>query len=617
MRQLSIHARLTIALINVIPVNSRQTVTNLVWAFRFVWQSAPALTMASVVLVMVQGMLPLIGIYLIKLVIDAVSAGVADPDKSATVREVTLLIILSGAVVLLETVCNSLAGLVNAAQAHVATDRMYDVLHSKSVEMDLEYYENSHYYDTLHRAQQEAPYQPTRILNGLLQLGQSTISLLAITGLLVSFHWSLPIYLIIAAAPGLLVRFHFAKKTFSWQRKTTPNERLAWYFNSLLTRDTHAKELRLFDLGRLFADRFRKVRADVRHERFKLLTKRSIGELLAHSGANIAAFGLYGFFAYRAVRGLITLGDLVMFYQVVQRGQSYLGQFLGSIAQLYESNLFIANVNEFLALKPKVVEHRRPKSIRGSLQEGIAFNGVSFRYPDSDRNILQDISLRIRLGEHVALVGENGAGKTTLIKLLSRLYDPTAGSITINGIDLRELTLAELRRQISIIFQDYAKYHLTAKENIWLGNIELPPDADRIARAARQAGAEQVIAGLKNGYDTQLGKWFQNGEELSIGEWQKIALARAFLRDAEIIVLDEPTSAMDAKAEYELFSKFHQLSKGRTAVLISHRLSTVKMVDHIYFLEGGRIIERGTHKELIRRGGKYAHLFEIQAQSYR
>jgi len=594
-----------------------ELLSNIGWASRFVWQSGPGLTIANVILVIVQGVLPLVGLYLIKLVIDAVSAGLVEPNRIAAAKEVTFLIILSGCVLLLENILGTVAGLVSARQAHFVTDRMYDILHAKSIEMDLEYYENSDYYDTLHRAQQEAPYRPTRIVNGLLQLGQSAISLIAITALLVSFHWSVPIFLIVAAIPGLLVRFRFAEKTFKWQRKRTPSERQAWYLNSLLTHDSHAKEIRLFNLGSLFADRFRQLRTQLRRENLSLATRRSIAELIAQSGAIIAAFAFYGFLAFRALQGLISLGDLVMFYQAIQRGQSYLRQFFGGIANLYENNLFLTYVHEFLSLKAKIVEPIRARPIRKPLAKGIVFDRLSFQYPNSGRKILEEITLTIHPGEHVALVGENGAGKTTLVKLLSRLYDPTEGAITFDGVNLRDLSLIDLRREIGIIFQDYAKYQLTAKENIWLGNIDLPPEEEGIIRAARQAGADDIISGLPNGYDTVLGKVFENGVELSIGEWQKIALARAFLRQAQIIVLDEPTSAMDAKAEYELFNKFHQLAKGRIAILISHRLSTVRMVDRIYVLEGGKITESGTHNELIHQGGKYAYLFERQAQHYR
>jgi len=595
-------------------MSANPVAANLARAFHFVWESGPALTIANVILVFVQGVLPLVGLYLIKLVIDAVAAGVTD---KAAFRDVGFLIVLSGLVVLSELVCASIAGLVSMAHSHAVTDRMHDVLHSKSIELDLEYYESSEYYDTVHRAQQEAPFRPTRILNGALQLGQSAISLMAITILLLSFHWAVPIFLLFAAIPALVVRFRFAEKTYSWQRERTARERQASYFNSMLTYDVHAKEIRLFDLGSLFVDRFRNLRTQLRQERLGLAKRRSIAELITQSGTTIAVFGLYAFLAYRALQGLMSLGDIVMFYQAVQRGQTYLGQFLGSIAQLYENNLFLCNLYEFLNLERKIVEPVQPKAISRPLRQGIVFDRVSFRYPSGTRRVLEDVSFSIRPGEHIALVGENGAGKTTLIKLLCRLYDPTEGAITFDGINLRDFSVKDLRREISVVFQDYVRYHLTVRDNIWFGDINLPRNHERIVKAARQAGADELIAGLRNGYDTILGKWFGDGEELSIGEWQKIALARAFLREAQIIVLDEPTSAIDAQAEYEIFEKFHQLAKGRTAILISHRLSTVKMANCIYVLDNGKIVESGSHDELVYRGGKYAHLFEMQAQNYR
>jgi len=409
----------------------------------------------------------------------------------------------------------------------------------------------------------------------------------------------------------------YAGQTYRWQRQRTPAERQSWYFHWMLTGDVHAKEIRLFDLGSLFMGRFRDLRQQLRRERLEIATRRSIAELVGQASATIAIFGSYAFIAYRTVQGAITLGDLVMYYQAFQRGQGFLRDILSGLAGLYEDNLFLSNLHEFFELKPKVVEPLHPGPVPCPMQTGIAFDHVSFRYPTGIRKVLEDVTLTIRPGEVVALVGENGSGKTTLIKLLCRLYDPTSGIITLDGIDLRRLETTALRRGISIIFQDYAQYHLTARENIWLGNVVLPPDQERIVAAARHAGADEVITGLPQGYETILGKWFENGEELSVGEWQKVALARAFLRDAQIIVLDEPTSALDARAEYEVFKKFRQLAEGRTVVLISHRFSTVRMADRIFVLEDGRIIESGAHDELVRRGGTYARLFETQAQYYR
>jgi ATP-binding cassette, subfamily B, bacterial len=311
------------------------------------------------------------------------------------------------------------------------------------------------------------------------------------------------------------------------------------------------------------------------------------------------------------------VGDLVMYYQAFQRVQGFLQGILSSLTGLYADNLFLSNLYEFLDLKRTVAEPAVARPVPQPMRVGIVFDHVSFQYPGGTRKAIEDVSLVIRPGEVVALVGENGSGKTTLIKLLCRLYDPTGGSITLDGIDLRQFETHALRREIAIIFQNYAHYHLSAEENIWLGNASLPPDRERVAAAARRSGADEVIRGLPRGYDTILGKRFADGEELSVGEWQKVALARAFMRDAQILVLDEPTSSMDAKAEYEVFQNFRKLVAGRSAILISHRFSTVRMADRIHVLQHGRVIEGGSHDELIRAGGTYARLFEMQARHYR
>jgi ATP-binding cassette subfamily B protein len=586
-------------------------------ALRFVWKSAKGWAIVNGVLTVVQGAIPLLQLYLMKLIVDAVTVGAAAPDKGIVFRHVLLLVGFTGAVTLLASLIRSIAGSVSQWQGYIVTDYMNDLLLAKSIEVDLEYYESAQYYDTLHRAQREAPTRPISIVNGLAQIGQSAVSLLAIAGLLLLFNWIITIILLTSVIAGTAMRFKYTGKMYSWQHDQASMERQAGYFSWLLTDISHAKEIRLFDLGPLFMRRLRDVRQKLYKGRLAIMRTRSISDFAAQTFANVAIYGSYAYVVYQTVGGKITLGDLVMYYSAFQRVQAFLQGMLGSLAALYEDNMFLSNLYEFLDLKRTVSEPVHAVPVPQPMQRGIVLNHVSFQYPAGTRKVFEDISLTIRPGEVVALVGENGSGKTTLMKLLCRLYDPTGGNITIDGIDLRQFETKALRHEIAIIFQDYVHYHLTARENIWLGNTDLSPDHEHVIAAARRSGADKFISKLPHGYDTILGKRFAEGEELSIGEWQKVALARAFVHDAQIIVLDEPTSSMDAKAEYEVFQNFRQLVSGRTAILISHRFSTVRMADRIFVLKHGRIIEGGTHEELINRQGVYAYLFEKQAQSYR
>jgi ATP-binding cassette subfamily B protein len=305
-----------------------------------------------------------------------------------------------------------------------------------------------------------------------------------------------------------------------------------------------------------------------------------------------------------------------MYFGAFQQGQTFLSSLFASLSGLYEDCLFLSTLHQFLDLEPKVREPDSPTPVPRPMKEGISFQGISFSYPGSNARVLEEVDIDIKPGQVVALVGENGSGKTTLIKLLCRLYDPVGGRIAIDGIDLRKFRTSDLRREISGIFQDYSRYNLTARENIWLGDVHLDPEDERIVQSSQLSGADEVISGLENGYQTVLGRWFDHGAELSVGQWQKVALARAFLRDSQIIILDEPTSSLDARAEEEVFGKFRELAEGRTAILISHRLSTVRTADRIYFLQRGRVAERGSHEELMNLGGSYAKLFETQARHY-
>jgi ATP-binding cassette subfamily B protein len=565
-----------------------------------------------------QAVLPLFGLYLLKRIIDEIVAEAGKGLGSAGLRSLTILIGCAVLVQLLAALCKTFAQVVHEAQAEQVTEYMQDLLHRKALEVDLEYYETPAFKNTFHRAQQEAPYRPTQVVQGLAQLTQSCLSLLAVSSLLFfSIHWAFGLILAAAAVPGLWVRFRQSKRVFAWQIERTPIERRAEYYNWMLTGAHHAKENRLFAVGTVLKERAADLRRELNRRRLKFTVQKSTGEFITQSTAALVMFGAFGLLAHRAVTGLLTIGGLVMIYQALQRGLGFFQEFLAALASLYENNLFLRNVYAFLDLEATLPEPARPCPVPRPIRQGIRFENVQFRYRDSSRPCLEDVSLVIEPGEVVALVGENGAGKSTLIKLLCRMYDPTGGRITIDGIDLRQFKKEDWRRAISVVFQDFVQYELPVRDNIWFGNINLPPDDEAIIRSSRAAGADAFIRKLNQGYDAILGTFFEGAEELSVGQWQKIALARAFLRPSELIVLDEPTSALDPKSEFEVFEKFRQLAADRSTLLISHRLSTVKMADRIYVLRGGRIVEHGTHKELVELGTDYASLYNTQAASYR
>ena len=585
-------------------------------AIRLVWQATPRWTIVRIVLILVLGILPLASLYLTKLIIDTITNTNLAAEVEVVIHEVLILVILAGSVLLVTTICQSFAELASTIQGQKIIDYTQSVIQAKAIEVDLEYYENPQYHDTLERAQEEAYYRPSQIVEDLIRVAQNTVLLIAMIGLLISLHWGIAGVLFVAAIPALLVKIKYAKILYYWYRQWTSMERQAEYLDWLLTGDTFAKEIRLFNLGNLFRERFRNLRAQIHQKTIQIDTKQTIASLIAKAIAGTLVFLAYTVIIRQTIEGAIAIGDLVLYHQAFQKGSNALQGLLGSLSGLYEDNLFIANLYEFLNFQPQIATSANPKLVPNPMQIGIRFENVNFQYRDSDRQALKDINLTLQPRQIIAFVGENGSGKTTLIKLLCRLYDPVSGNITIDGIDLRKFDLVDLRNQISVVFQDYVRYYFTARENVWLGNTNITPHTDRITIAAQKAGADEVIASLPRGYDTVLGKWFDGGEELSVGQWQKIALARSFLRDSQIIILDEPTSAIDPKAEEEIFLKFRQLIDNRTAILISHRLSTVKMADCIYVMHQGAIVERGTHDELMKQGGTYAHLFATQARYY-
>ena len=588
-------------------------------AIRLVWQCAPGWAALNMVLVILQGLLPLATLYLIKRIIDAVTvakSAVASSSASflglsSIPSSILPLVALAGGSVLLAALCRSLGEPAGQAQSTIVSDKVSDILHAQSVAVDLEYYEDTRYQDTLHRAQQEAPYRPTRISNGLLSIGQNVVSFAGVSALLFALGWPVALVLFLAAIPGALIRVVFARRLFRFEQAHAENERRAWYYHWLLTDGQHAKEVRLFNLGAILRKRFLELRVSLRQGRLRISSQRAWRDFLTQALAVAALFGALAWVALRTVRGTLSLGDLFLYYSGFQMALNSMQSLLRGLAGLYEDNLFLIDFERFLSLKPRIPVPASPHPVPET--GPLVCRGLTFRYPGSERDNLKGVDFTLGPGQVVALVGENGSGKTTLVKLLCRLYDPSAGSIQMNGLDLRSLDPVAWRKGITVIFQDYLRYALTAWENIWLGDPGAEPDRERIAKAAEMAGIDGRIGKLPQGYDTMLGVRFRQGQELSWGEWQKMALARAFFRDARIVILDEPTSALDALAEAELFHHFRRLIGGRSAILISHRFATVKMADRIYVMADGGIAEEGTHLQLMERNGLYARMVRAQA----
>ncbi|HJZ47015.1 MAG TPA: ABC transporter ATP-binding protein, partial [Roseiflexaceae bacterium] len=433
-----------------------------------------------------------------------------------------------------------------------------------------------------------------------------------------AFNPLIALLLFLATIPSFIAQNKYSKIQFRLLTWRAPESRRMNYLEHVLTVDNSVKEVKLFGLGEPLLQRYNDMFWKIFEEDEHLARRRSWISLFWGMVASVSYYGAYAWVIYEFIAGLIPIGTGLVFYLTLFRNSQ--GTFQGlfdNINRLYENGLFMDNLFSFLNLTPQMAIATRPRPMPGKISQGVEFRHVWFRYPGRDDWALRDLNLTIAPGEKIALVGQNGAGKTTLIKLLTRLYDPTEGQILLDGVDLREYDLDELRLRIGVIFQDFVKYQLSAKENIGFGQIDRLDDAARLESSAERGGADTVVAELPQGMETMLGRWFDKGHELSGGQWQKIALSRAFMRDGEVLVLDEPTSALDAEREYEIFQRFRDLTDGKIAVLISHRFSTVRMADRIAVIEDGQISELGSHAELLALGGTYARLFEMQAEGYR
>ncbi len=486
----------------------------------------------------------------------------------------------------------------------------------QAMKLDLSFFEQADFYDKLQNAQQEADRRGVELITDGLILMQQTLTLILAILMLARFSPWLPLILALTTVPSFITQNRYAQRTFELLSGQAPERRQMKYIEHLLTVDTHAKEVKLFGVGQLMLGRYLTLFRGLFQADIALAGRRSLASIGWGLSGILSFYFCILWIIFRAITGSITLGDAVLYLEMFRLSQGVSQQVFIRLTSVYEHSLFMSNLFDYLAQTPRMVQAATPHQVPDTNQATVEFRNVSFQYPETDEYALHNINLTLRPGEKLALVGINGAGKTTLIKLLTRLYDPTTGQILLNGVDLRDYDLAAWQQEIGVIFQDFVKYQLPARENIGFGQIQALDDCARIKQAAQKGGAHDILADLPQGYDTMLGKWFEDGHELSGGQWQKVALSRAFMRDAGILVLDEPTAALDAEQEYIIFQQFRKLTEGKTAIVISHRFSTVRMADRIAVIDGGTITELGSHQELMGLNGAYAHLFNIQAQGY-
>ncbi len=584
-------------------------------ALRLVWGTSRALSLWLGVLSLVAGVLPAGIAYVGKRIVDAV---VRAAETGAEADQVAALGWVAVELGLVLAVAAAQRGLDTAQQLLRAQlgQRVNEMILEKALTLGLPAFEDSEIYDAMTRARREASRRPLSLVMRTFRFGQQLVSLVAYGGLLVQLSPWAVVVLAVAAVPAFLVETRFSREAFRLFSWRAPESRKQTYLEVMLAREDYVKEVKLFDLGPLFLKRYRAIFTKVYGEDRALQLRRGAWGFALGALSSLAFYGAYAWIAVETIGGRITLGDMTMYLLVFKQGQAALAAILSAIGGMVEDNLYLSNLYAFLATE---VQGEDGTATEGPLPgDGIRFEDVAFRYPGAERDAVKGLTLHVRPGHKLALVGENGAGKTTLIKLLTGLYRPTRGRVLLDGLPLDEWHPQVLRDRVGVIFQDFVRYQLAAGENVGVGDVSAIDDEGRWRAASEKGMADEVLEQLPQGYRTQLGRWFKGGQELSLGQWQKVALARAFMRErADILVLDEPTASMDAGAEARIFERFKALAADRMAILISHRFSTVRMADEIVVLADGRIVEQGSHESLMDLGGRYARLFELQAEGYR
>lgn len=591
-----------------------QALRNLPPLLAMVWETSPALALASLFCRLLWSLVPLGMLWVAKLIIDLVAAATA--AKTGVPDGLWPLVAAEFGLAIAGDLLMRAAGLAESLLGDRFTHHIGVRLMRHASTLDLASFEDPVFYDKLERARRQSAAR-LGMLSQIASLLQTLLSLLSVSAVIVSFSWWFLPVLILALLPVFWGETRFAMLAYSLLYRWTPERRQLDYLRLLGASISTAKEVKLFGLGPFLIERTEALFDRYFAENKSLAIQKAVTNAALNILPLAGYYGAYAVILYRTARGELSLGDLTFLSGAFLRSRNALENVFQTLSNVSEQALFVRDLFEFFDSKPSIEDTVPRLPAPRPIRQGFEFQDVSFAYANSRKPVLENVSFRLEPAERIALIGENGAGKTTLIKLISRLYDPTAGRILLDGVDLREYTPADLRKEIGVIFQDYVKYDMLAKENIGVGWVEGMSDMDRVRNAAEKSLASEVVSGLSLGYDHMLGRRFEGGADLSIGQWQKIALARAYMRDAQLLVLDEPTSSLDARAEFEVFQRFADLTKGKMAILISHRFSTVRMADRILVLGGGRIEEQGTHAQLVSNGRRYAELFELQAAGYR
>jgi len=592
---------------------------------KLIWRTSPSLTGSDLALRLVRALLPVATLYVGKLIIDEVvrlaqtpgaPVGVRDWLGSGLLTHLGWLLAAEFGLAVLSDVLGRIVSLLDSLLSEQFTNATSVRLMEHAATLDLEDFEDSELQDRLERARRQTTGRMA-LMGQIFGQAQDIVTIVSFAaGLVVYAPWLIAL-LILALVPAFLGEAHFNAQSYSLNYARTPERRELDYVRQTGASVETAKEVKIFGLNSFLIERYRQLSSAVYEDNRKLAVRRaSWGGLLTAVGT-VGYYVAYAFIAWRTLRGDFSIGDLTFLAGSFRRLRTLLEGLLIGFSQVAGQALFLDDLFSFFEIEAEIVSPASPRPFPAPIGQGFTFEDVGFRYPGAERWAVRHLGFHLRAGEVLALVGENGAGKTTLVKLLARLYDPDEGRILLDGHDLREYDLDELRANIGVIFQDFVRYHLTAAENIAVGRIEARGDRPRIVAAAERSLADEVIRKLPEGYDQMIGKRFRTGVDLSGGEWQKVAIARAYMRDAQLLILDEPTAALDARSEFEVFQRFKELSEGKTAVLISHRFSSVRMADRILVLEEGQVEAMGTHEELLAEGGRYAELFELQAAGYR